>query len=236
MALGLIGRKIGMTRVFAKDGTAIPVTVIEFPVNYVVQIKTVETDGYNAIQVGAFPAKEKHLTKPLIYHFKKHNAPLLRKLKEFRVDNPQDFKEGQELKVEDVFKPGDVVDVVGTSKGRGFAGVMKRWDFAGFPKSHGHRYHRAVGAIGQRTDPGRVWKGKKMPGHYGAETVRVQGLIVVDVVPEKNVILVKGSVPGHTKGIVIVEHSKLAKRKKKQLQLKRIMPLIESIIKEGEES
>ncbi|NPB07210.1 MAG: 50S ribosomal protein L3 [Aquificae bacterium] len=233
MPLGLIGQKVGMTRVLLKDGTSVPVTVIKFPVNYVVQVKTEEgKDGYKALQVGAFEAKEKHLTKPLIGHFKKRGVPLLRRLWEFRVDNPEEFKEGQELKVQDVFKPGDLVDVLGISKGRGFAGAMKRWDFAGFPKSHGHRYHRAVGAIGQRTDPGRVWKGKRMPGHYGAEPIRVQGLFVVDVLPDENVILVKGSVPGHNKGIVIVEQSTIAYRKSQQLKKKRLEFITQNLVKE----
>ncbi|MDQ7038334.1 MAG: 50S ribosomal protein L3 [Aquificota bacterium] len=236
MPMGMIGLKRGMTRVFTKDGTAIPVTVIEFPENYVVQIKTEERDGYKAVQVGAVLAKEKHLTKPLINHFKKHGTPLLRYLKEFRVEDLEGLEEGKELKVEEVFNPGDLVDVVGTSKGRGFAGVMKRWDFSGFPRSHGHRYHRAVGAIGNRTDPGRVWKGKKMPGHYGAETVRVQALLVVDVLPEDRALLVKGSVPGHTKGILYVEHSKIAGRKRQQLKLKRLKPLVDNLLKVGEES
>ncbi len=230
MGVGVIGRKVGMTRVFTADGTAVPVTVIEVPTNYVVQIKTPERDGYSAIQVGAVEAKEKHLTKPLINHFKKHNVKLLRYLKEFRVENPAEFQEGQELKVEDVFKSGDLVDVVGTSKGRGFAGVMKRWDFSGFPRSHGHRYHRAVGAIGNRTDPGRVWKGKKMAGHYGAEKVRVQSLLVVDVIPEERLILVKGSVPGPNKGILYVEISRIGERKKQRLKKERLKPLVESIV------
>ena len=229
MGVGVIGRKIGMTRVFAKDGTAIPVTVIEVPPNYVVQVKTEDRDGYKAVQVGAIEAKEKHLTKPLIGHLKKHGGRLLRYLKEFRVDDPSAFEEGQEIKIEEIFKPGDLVDVVGTSKGRGFAGAMKRWDFSGFPKSHGHRYHRAVGAIGNRTDPGRVWKGKKMPGHYGAETVRVQALIVVDVIPEDRLLVVKGSVPGPSKGIVYVEPSRIAFRKKEKLRQQRLKPLIDSV-------
>jgi len=237
MPLGLIGEKVGMTRVLLKDGTAIPVTVIKFPINYVVQVKSENTkDGYNAIQVGAYEAKEKHLTKPLIGHFKKHGVPLLRRLWEFRVENPEQFQSGQQLKVEDVFKPGDLVDVWGISKGRGFAGVMKRWDFSGFPKSHGHRYHRAVGAIGQRTDPGRVWKGKKMPGHYGAKPLRVQGLFVVDILPEENAILVKGSVPGHNKGIVIVEQSTIAYRKSQKLKLKRYQFILDNLPKKEEQS
>ncbi len=223
--LGLIGRKLGMTRVFLEDGTSIPVTVVEVPTNYVVQVKTEERDGYTALQLGAFPAKEKNLTKPLLKHFEKHGVKPLKVLKEFRVDNPQEFKEGQELGISDVFQPGDLVDVVGKSKGRGFTGTMKRWDFGGFPKSHGHRYHRAVGAIGNRTDPGRVWKGKKMAGHYGNETVRVQALIVVDIIPEENLILLKGSVPGAPKGILFLEKSRIAYRKKMKLKQERFKNL-----------
>ncbi len=229
MAIGVIGRKVGMTRVFAKDGTAVPVTVIQVPTNYVVQVKTPERDGYSAVQVGAVEAKEKHLTKPLIGHFSKRGVKLLRYLKEFRVENPQDYQEGQELKIEEVFQPGDLVDVVGTSKGRGFAGTMKRWDFGGFPRSHGHRYHRAVGSIGNRTDPGRVWKGKKMAGHWGAEKIRVQALLVVDVIPEEGLVLVKGSVPGPNKGILYVEKSRIAGRKKQRLKAGRLKVLVEGV-------
>jgi large subunit ribosomal protein L3 len=236
MAIGVIGRKLGMTRLFAADGTAVPVTLVQVPTNYVVQVKTPERDGYSAVQVGAIEAKEKHLTKPLIEHFKKKNVKLLRYLKEFRVDNPQDYKEGQELKVEDVFQAGDLVDVVGISKGRGFAGTMKRWDFSGFPKSHGHRYHRAVGSIGNRTDPGRVWKGKKMAGHWGAERIRVQALLVVDVLPEDGLLLVKGSIPGPNKGIVFVEKSRIAFRKKQKLKQERLKPLVESLKEVGARS
>jgi len=233
MGLGVIGRKLGMTRVFTTDGTAVTVTVIQVPTNYVVQVKTPEKDGYSALQVGAVEAKEKHLTKPMIGHFSKKNVKLLRYLKEFKVDNPQDFQEGQELKLEEVFKPGDLVDVVGISKGRGFAGAMKRWDFGGFPRSHGHRYHRAVGAIGNRTDPGRVWKGKKMAGHWGAEKIRVQSLLVVDVLPEESLLLVKGSIPGPNKGIVYVEQSRIASRKKQKLKQEKLKPIVEGLIKSG---
>lgn len=147
------------------------------------------------------------------------------------MENPQDYQVGQELTVADIFKPGELVDVVGISKGRGFAGTMKRWDFAGFPKSHGHRYHRAVGSIGQRTDPGRVWKGKRMAGHWGAEKIRVQSLLVVDVIPELEVILVKGSVPGHPKGIVIVEKTRIAHRKSQRLKLNRIKHIPENLVR-----
>ncbi len=234
MPMGMIGRKLGMTRVFLNDGTSIPVTAIEVPTNYVVQIKTPERDGYTALQVGAFEAKEKNVTKPMLGHFSKRGLKPLKVLKEFKIDDVSNYKEGQSLSVGDVFSPGELVDVVGKSKGRGFAGTMKRWDFSGFPRSHGHRYHRAVGSIGNRTDPGRVWKGKKMAGHYGNETVRVQALLVVDVIPEENVILVKGSVPGPSKGIVFIEKSRIAGRKSKKLRLERIKHITEQLVKEGE--
>jgi len=236
MGIGVIGRKAGMTRVFTVDGTAVPVTVVEVPDNYVVQVKTPERDGYAAVQVGAVEAKEKHLTKPLLGHFRSKNLKLLRYLKEFRIENPQEFQEGQELRIEEIFSPGDLVDVLGTSKGRGFAGTMKRWDFSGFPRSHGHRYHRAVGAIGNRTDPGRVWKGKKMPGHYGTQKVRVQSLLVVDVLAEDRLILLKGSVPGPNGGLVFVERSRIASRKKQQLKGQKLRVLVENLLKAGEES
>jgi large subunit ribosomal protein L3 len=191
----------------------------------------VEKDGYNAVQVGALETKEKKLTKPEIGHLKKAGVKLLRRLKEFGVENPQDYQVGQELTVADLFKPGELVDVVGISKGRGFAGTMKRWDFGGFPRSHGHRYHRAVGSIGQRTDPGRVWKGKRMAGHWGAEKVRVQSLLVVDVLPEQEVILVKGSVPGHPKGTLIIEKSRIANRRSQRLKLNRIKHIPENLLR-----
>ncbi len=236
MGIGLIGKKAGMTRVFTADGIAIPVTVVEVPENYIVQIKTLEKDGYTALQIGAVEAKEKHLTKPLIGHFKKHGVKLLKYLREFKVENPQEFKEGQEIKPEDIFSSGDLVDVVGTSKGRGFAGTMKRWDFSGFPKSHGHRYHRAVGAIGNRSDPGRIWKGKKMPGHYGAEKIRVQSLLVVDILVEEKILLLKGSVPGPNGGLLVIEKSTIGYRKKQQLKQKKLKSLVENLLKVGEAS
>ncbi|WP_340689787.1 50S ribosomal protein L3 [Hydrogenobacter thermophilus] len=231
MAIGLIGKKVGMTRVFLKDGTAIPVTLIEIPPHTVVAIKSIEKDGYSALQLGAYSAKEKHLTKPEMGHFQKAGVRLLRRLKEFRVDDIAGYQVGQELTVADVFSPGELVDVVGISKGRGFTGTMKRWDFGGFPKSHGHRYHRAVGSIGNRSDPGRVWKSKRMAGHYGAQKVRIQSLFVVDIVPEKNLMLVKGSVPGPAGGLVVLEKSTIAERKSQRLKLNRLKHITENLLK-----
>ena len=231
MAIGMIGRKLGMTRVYLKNGETIPVTVIEVRPNYVVGIRDLQKDGYNALVLGAYPAKEKRLTKSLLGILSKANVKSIRYIKEFRVESTEGYTLGQELKVEDVFQPGELVDVVGISKGRGFAGTMKRWDFGGFPRSHGHRYHRAVGSIGNRTDPGRVWKGKRMAGHYGAEKVRVQALLVVDVLPEKSVILVKGSVPGPNKGVLFIEKSRIRDRRSQRLKLKRLEYIPQSLLK-----
>lgn len=230
MAIGLIGKKVGMTRVFLKDGTTVPATIIEIKPNLVTAIKTPEKDGYTALQVGAFEDKEKHLTKPELGHLKK-TGKVLRRLKEFRVDSVEGYEVGQELRVEHVFQAGELVDVVGRSKGRGFAGTMKRWDFGGFPKSHGHRYHRAVGSIGNRSDPGRVWKSKRMAGHWGNEPIRVQSLLVLDVLPEYNVLVVKGSVPGPNGGVVFVEKSTIANRRSQRLKLNRLKAIAESLVK-----
>ncbi len=230
MAIGLIGKKVGMTRVFLKDGTAVPATIIEIKPNYITAIKTTEKDGYTALQVGAFEDKEKHLTKPQLGHLKRVGK-VLRRLKEFRVDSLEGYQVGQELRVDQVFQPGELVDVVGRSKGRGFAGTMKRWDFGGFPKSHGHRYHRAVGSIGNRSDPGRVWKSKRMAGHWGNEPIRVQSLLVLDVIPEHNVLLVKGSLPGPNGGIVYVEKTKIASRRSQRLKLNRIKGMVEMLVR-----
>ncbi len=231
MLTGMIGKKLGMTRVYLTNGEAIPVTVIHVPSNYIVALRTPEKDKYSGVVLGAYPAKEKNVNKPLLGVFKKAGVAPLKYLKEFRVPSCDGLTLGQEIKVEDVFSPGELVDVVGVSKGRGFTGTMKRWDFGGFPKSHGHRYHRAVGSIGNRSDPGRIWKGKRMAGHYGAEKVRVQSLLVVDVLADQDVILVKGSIPGPNKGLVYIEKSKITNRKSQTLKLKRLEYIPKSLIK-----
>lgn len=153
--------------------------------------------------------------------FKKAGVKPVAILKEFPLKEGESLQLGQEIRVEHVFEKGDLVDVTGKSKGRGFTSVMKRWDFAGFPKSHGHRYHRAVGSIGCRTEPGRVWKTKRMAGHYGNETVTVLGLEVVDIIPDKNLILVKGSVPGAVNSTVYLKTSVIADRRKGKLKLQK---------------
>lgn len=168
--------------------------------------KTVETDGYNAIQVGFGDVKEKRLTKPLIGHFKKAGVPFKRYLREFRLDDISGYEVGSEIKV-DIFKPGDRVNVTGISKGKGFAGVVKRYGANRGPMSHGSKYHRRVGSMSATTDPGRTFKGKIMPGHMGHERVTIQNLEVVKVDPELNLLLVKGSVPGPKGSLLIIKDS-----------------------------
>jgi len=206
MKKGILGRKHGMTQIFDEKGEVIPVTVIEAGPCVVVQKKTTETDGYNAIQVGFGDVKEKRLTKPLIGHFKKAGVPFKRYLREFRLDDVSGYEVGSEIKV-DIFKPGDRVDVTGISKGKGFAGVVKRYGASRGPMSHGSKYHRRVGSMGATTDPGRTFKGKIMPGHMGHKRVTIQDLEVVKVDPELNLLLVKGSVPGPKGSLLIIKDS-----------------------------
>ncbi len=203
---GLIGKKVGMTQVFLEDGTLVPVTVIDASSCTVVAKRTPEKDKYSALALGFGEAKEKSLSKARVGAFKKAGAPLRRHVKEFRVspDEAAKLNVGDPVKV-DLFSKGQLVDVTGTTKGRGFQGVMKRWSFAGFKQSHGtHEYRRHPGAIGQRKTPGRVYPNKKMPGQYGVEQVTTQNLQVVEVDLEKGLILVKGAIPGHNDGIVYV--------------------------------
>lgn len=207
MPKGLIGKKLGMTQIFEKE-EAIPVTVIEAGPCLVTQIKTVEKDGYSAVQIGFEEVKETKLNKPLKGHFEKNKLRPCRKLIEIRLDEKEvaNYQVGSELKV-DIFKPGEKIDIVGTSKGKGFAGVVKRHGFKGFPASHGSRYHRAGGSIGMAAFPARVIKGMKMPGRHGGTRVTVQNLEVVKVIPEDNLLLLKGAVPGPIGGYVLVKQA-----------------------------
>ncbi len=209
MALGLIGKKVGMTQVYTGDGTLIPVTVIEAGPCTVVQTKTAATDGYAAVQLGYGEKKPQRVSKAYREHCVKAGKGVFRVLKEFRVgDTDAALSLGQEVAVGSLFKAGDHIDVTGTSKGRGTAGVIKRHGFAGFPASHGtHEYFRHGGAIGNRSYPGRVFKGKRMAGHYGAERVTTQNLEVVEVRPEQNLVLVRGAVPGSRGGVVLLSLS-----------------------------
>ena len=200
----MLGRKVGMTQIFKEDGEVVPVTVIEAGPLFVVQKKTVEKDGYNAIQVGFGDVKERRVTKPLKGHFDKANVAYRKFLREFHVENPDEFEIGQELKV-DVFAEGDMVDVTGTSKGKGTAGVIKRHNFSRGRETHGSKHHRMPGGMSAGTYPGRVFKGHKMMGRMGNEKVTTQNLEVVRVDADKNIILIKGAVPGPKKGLVSIK-------------------------------
>ena len=202
MKKGLIGKKIGMTQIFNEEGKVIPVTVIEAGPCVVSQVKTEETDGYNSIQLGFGAIKESKVNKPERGHFTKANIAPARYLREFRVDSIEDVKVGDELKA-DIFMAGDKIDIQGTSKGKGFQGVIKRHGQHRGPMGHGSMYHRRPGSMGSTSTPGRVFKGKKLPGHMGAETVTIQNLEVIKVDLDKNIILVKGSVPG-AKGLSLI--------------------------------
>ncbi|MBL4830304.1 MAG: 50S ribosomal protein L3 [Aliivibrio sp.] len=203
--IGLVGRKVGMTRIFTEDGTSIPVTVVEVEANRVSQVKTLETDGYAAIQVTTGTKKASRVSKPNAGHFAKAGVEAGRGLWEFRLENGEEFEVGAELNV-DIFTETKKVDVTGTSKGKGFQGVIKRWNFATQDMTHGNSLsHRAPGSIGQCQTPGRVFKGKKMSGHMGAERVTTQNLEIVRVDAERKLLLIKGAVPGAIGGNVIVK-------------------------------
>ena len=201
----IIGKKVGMTQIFDEVGAVIPVTVIEAGPCTVTQIKTVESDGYNSIQLGFGDVKEKHLNKPLKGHFGKSKLAIKKHLREFRVENAE-VKVGDEIKA-DVFEKGDRVDIQGTTKGKGFQGVIKRHGQHRGPMGHGSMYHRRPGSMGPTSTPGRVFKGKKLPGHMGCQTVTIQNLDVIRVDMDKNVILVKGSVPGPKGAILKIKKS-----------------------------
>jgi len=206
MEKAILGTKLGMTQLFDEDGKVIPVTVVEAGPCTVVQKKTNETDGYEAIQVGFGDVKEKKLNKPQKGHFAKADVAARKFLREFRLADIGAYNVGDEIKA-DIFAAGDSIDVTGTSKGKGFAGPMKRWGLHRGPMSHGSGYHRGSGSMGACSTPGRVMKGKKLPGHMGNVKVTVQNLEIVKVDAEKNLILVKGAVPGNKGGLVIIKNS-----------------------------
>jgi large subunit ribosomal protein L3 len=202
---GLIGKKVGMTQFYNAEGNLVPVTVVQTGPCVVVQKKESGKDGYNALQVGFGSKKSQRVNKPMQGHMAKAGKGAFVVLKEFRLDDVSKYEVGQELKVSELFKVGDRIDVAGISKGHGFTGVIKRWSFAGFPGSHGtHEYFRHGGSIGNRSYPGRVRKGKKMAGHWGDEQVSIQNLEVVDIRAEQDLMLIKGAVPGAKQGIIIV--------------------------------
>ena len=208
MALGILGKKIGMTRIF-DSGTAsmIPVTVVSVGGNFLLRKKTKELDGYNALQVGFDDIRESKVTKALLGHFKKSSSVPKRLVKEFRFEGDLPDLDG-DLKVQDIFEKGQFVDVIGKTKGKGFQGVVKRWNFGGLPKSHGSMMHRRPGSVGAGTTPGRIWKNKKMPGRHGNYNRTVQNLMVVDVLEDKQVILISGAVPGAKGTYLAIRHAK----------------------------
>ena len=202
----ILGRKAGMTQVFTTDGVMVPVTVIEVLPNVVLQKKTVENDGYEAIQLGFDTVREKLSNKAKIGHAKKANTAPKRFLREIRGVNVNDYTLGKTIGV-DIFEAGEIVDVTGTSKGHGYAGTIKRWGTHRGPMTHGSHYHRGPGSLGACSDPSRVFKGKKLPGHYGVDKVTIQNLDLVKVDKERNLLLVKGSVPGPRGGLLVVKNA-----------------------------
>ena len=212
MSKGLMGKKLGMTGLFAPDGRYVPVTVIEAGPCVVTQIKTTATDGYNALQLGFSEVKAKRVTKPRQGHFRKSGETFFRHVQEFPVDNPEAYSLGQKITL-DIFAVGERVDVCGTTKGRGFAGVMKKEGYSGGPKTHGSKCHRIPGSIGTSAWPSRVFKGRGMPGHYGVDHQTMQNIEIVDIRPEENILMVKGAVPGPTTGLVAVKKQKIVRKK-----------------------
>ena len=206
MKKAIIGRKVGMTQIFDEKGNVIPVTVIEAGPCSVVQVKTVETDGYDAVQLGFGTVKEKKLNKPEKGHFTKVKVTPVKHLREFRLADVSNVKVGDEIKA-DVFTAGETVDIQGTTKGKGFQGVIKRHGQHIGPKGHGSMYHRRPGSMGPTSSPGRVFPGKKLPGHTGKDTVTVQNLQIVKVDMDKNVILIKGSIPGYKNSLVRIKET-----------------------------
>ena len=204
MKKAILATKIGMTQIFAEGGELIPVTVLQAGPCVVTQVKTVENDGYSAVQVGFMDKREKLSTKPMKGHFEKAGTSVKRFVREFKLDNAEDFELGQEIKA-DVFAAGDKVDATAVSKGKGYQGAIKRHGQHTGPKTHGSKYHRHAGSNGMASDPAKVMKGKKMAGHMGSVQVTVQNLEVVRIDTENNVILVKGSVPGPKKSLVTLK-------------------------------
>ncbi len=203
---GILGKKIGMTQVFKEDGSLVPVSVIEATPMVVVQVKTMDTDGYEAIQIGFGDVKESKVNKPTRGHYDKAGVDTKRNLVEFRVENASEYKVGQVISV-DTFKEGDFINVTGISKGKGTQGTIKRYNQSRGPKTHGSKFHRAAGSLGSSASPSRVFKGMHMAGRMGNEQVTVKNLQVVKVDMDRNLLLVKGAVPGPKKGIITIKES-----------------------------
>jgi large subunit ribosomal protein L3 len=226
MATGLLAKKVGMTQVFTPEGDCVPVTVLEAGPCTVIRRKTAAKDGYDAVVLGFGPVDEKHahrLSKAEVGVFKKAGTGIFRHLQEVRVSDAKllgELKAGDVLTVDQVFKPAQRIDVSGVTKGRGFTGVMKKWGMKGAARdsSTAHEHHRHIGAIGARKTPGKVWKGKHLPGHYGTDNVTIQNLTVVAIEAEKNVLLVSGAVPGHADGLLFVDTATKGQPRTKQKQ------------------
>ncbi len=212
MCRGLIGKKLGMTGLFTAQGEYIPVTVLQVGPCVVIQIKTIATDGYNALQLGFGEKKKASITKPLAGHFKASGASGFAYLREVAVDVPDDYSLGQTIGL-DLFEVGERIDVTGTTKGRGFSGVIKRHGYHGGKKSHGSHSHRIPGSIGSSALPSRVVKGKKLPGQYGNARTTVRNLEIVDIRPEQNLMMIRGAIPGAVSGLVAINKLKFAKKK-----------------------
>lgn len=204
MNKAILGTKLGMTQLFDEEGKLIPVTVVQAGPCRVIQKKTVENDGYDAVQIGYGEKKEKHTTKPMQGHFKKAGTGYMKYLREFKLDNAAEMNVGDEIKA-DIFESGNIVDVTGISKGKGYAGTIKRWGGHRGPMTHGSGYHRGPGSLGACSTPSRVMKGKKLAGHMGVDRVTVQNLDVVKVDAEKNIIAIRGAIPGPKGGMVIIK-------------------------------
>ncbi|MDR3263314.1 MAG: 50S ribosomal protein L3 [Clostridiales bacterium] len=206
MDKAIIGIKLGMSQIFAEDGKVIPVTVVEAGPCPIVQKKTVAKDGYDALQIAFGVIREKNVNRPIKGQFKKAGVTVKRFLREIKISNAAEFEVGKEIKC-DIFKAGDKIDVIGSSKGHGFTGTIKRWNMHTGPMAHGSGYHRGVGSMGANSDPSRVFKNKKMPGQYGNERITVQNLLVARVDAERNLILVKGALPGAKGSLVLLRDS-----------------------------
>lgn len=206
MKKAIMGKKLGMTQIFDENRRVVPVTVVEAGPCVVIQKKTIENDGYNAIKVGFGDIREKLVNKPMQGQFAKAGTSLKRFVKEFRMEDISAYEVGQEFKA-DIFAAGDKIDVSGISKGKGFQGVIKRWNASRGPMSHGSKFHRAVGSMGASSDPSKTFKNKHMPGHMGNVNTTVINLEIVKVMPEKNIILIKGGIPGPNKGTVVIRNA-----------------------------
>jgi len=206
MKKAILGTKLGMTQIFSEDGKVVPVTVVEAGPCTILQLKNVEGHGYSAIKVGFQNLREKLVNKPMKGQFAKANSPLKRFVREFRMEDISQFEVGAEIKV-DIFTAGEKIDVSGVTKGKGTAGIIKRWNFHRGPETHGSKFHRAVGSMGASSSPSKTWKNKKMPGHMGFVNRTIMNLEVVRVMPEKNIILIKGGIPGPNKGLVVIRNA-----------------------------